>query len=129
METIEHLFEPYNFSATHCYVFNMRVTARGNLKIEHKLPEYIRQLKGIFVSINSHQELVKIAGIISLNFNGQTLKCYHNAVLVTNVLNDCSHPYPLDEQLKQNSFLQGYYNATASLADAGYLLTVYLHYL
>ena len=131
METIEQTYQSYDYSATRCYVFQVNIPAAGFIKIEHKLPKYIKRLKGIFVTldIQDGEQENAVAGFISLNFNGQSLKAYHNPVLVSDLLADVSIPYPLDEPILPNSLVQGYYNAFAVEDWFSHNLTIYLHYL
>lgn len=129
MNPIEQYYEPYNFSATQCYVIKLAIKHPGSTKIEYKLPAYIKQLKGIYISLACTQQQVKIGGYISLNFNGNALKCFNNLVFVSKVLDDWSKPLPLNEQLKPNSFMQGYYFGFESLTDVQYSISIYLHYL
>lgn len=130
METIEQKYEPFNFSTTRCYVFQLAAEASGFIKIEHKLPKYIRQLKGICVTVNIQDGTGEplTAGFISLNFNGQSLKCFHSPVVVSDLVNDCSLPYPLDEAIFSNSFVQGYFKAFTGEDWFPYTITIYLHY-
>lgn len=133
METIEELYEPYNFSATRCYVFTIDVRTKGFERIEHKIPEYVRNLKGIYVSVGGvivNEGAPKVAGFISLNFNGQSLKCFQMSVTQTFYLNDCSKPALFEEKIEKNSFLQGYYFGYPLnfVLKPEYKISIYLHY-
>lgn len=143
MKTIEQIYKPYSFSDTRCYVFILDIGTKGYLKIEHKIPAYVRKLKGIFISVNGIIQPTAsgppsrsggtssiVAGFITLNFNGQSLKCFQYSVPQTLYLMDCSHPIPFDEQLNPNSFLQGYYfdNLLYITPKPAYKLSIYLHY-
>lgn len=130
MKTIEQIYQPFDFSATQCYVIMLEVAQGNYMKVEHKLPQHIRNLKGIYVStsrtvINSEQ-----VAFISLNFNGQSLKCFHSPLNRTIAFDDCSSPFPMDEIIKENSFIQGFYTALDfSGEEQPYTVTIYLHYL
>lgn len=128
METIEQKYEPYNYSSTRCYVFVLAVTKEGYLKIEHKIPSYIRELKGVFVSTSGHLNTLTFSGVISLNFNGQATKCLQIAVSKTDSVEDCSLPIPFDEKINLNSFVQGYFYAIPAENEFPFLLSIYLHY-
>lgn len=144
METIEQLYEAYNFSATRCYVVVLDIPAKGYLRIEHKLPAYIKQLKGIYVTIsgfsqnagsatnpnNKSTALPIVAGFITLNFNGQSLKCFQYNVPLTMHLTDCSKAIPFNEEINKNSFMQGYYfdNMLYTTPKPPYRVSIYLHY-
>jgi hypothetical protein len=140
MKTVEQLYEPYDFSATRCYVFTLEVGTKGYLKIEHKIPAYVRHLKGIFITAyvtngkgqtNSFKQIPLVAGFITLNFNGQSLKCFQYGIPQTIYLVDCSKPLPYEELINRNSFVQGYFiNSTTFLPTKyAYKLSIYLHYL
>jgi hypothetical protein len=129
MKAISPYPEPYNFSSTRCYIIEIEVE-RSYKKIEHKLPRHIRNLKGIFVSVHLPKNpSSKTAGIISLNFNGQSLKCFHHPVIRVAHLHDWSNPIPLDEHIRPNTFIQGYFMGH-NIRDIFFPFTVkiYLHY-
>lgn len=129
MKTIEQLYEPYNFSKTKCYVFTLTITKGNYTRIEHKVPWYIKKLEGIYVSVSLLDTTKTLAGIISLNFNGQSLKCFHLPIHRTQNLNDFSHPLPLNEDIKRNSFIQGYFiSKDLTVEEFPYTLSIYLHY-
>ena len=133
MKTIEQIYEPYNFSSTRCFVIKLDVGTNGFLKIEYKIPSYVRKLKGIFVTVrgaSQYKSLQSEAGFISLNFNGQALKCFQSAVPQSLYLYDCSKPIPFDEDIKPNSFMQGYYqnNALNPPSKIGLTVSIYLHF-
>lgn len=128
METIEQKYEPYNFSKTSCYVFILTIDKGGYFKIEHKVPSYIRKLKGVFITTSGHVNTLTYSGIISLNFNGQATKCFQMAVSKTDTLEDCSLPIPFDERINLNSFVQGYFYAIPAENEFPYTLSIYLHY-
>ncbi len=145
METLEQLYEAYNFSATRCYVVGLDIPAKGYLRIEHKLPAYIKQLKGIYITISGFSQNAgsasgnnnnktsttnPIAGFITLNFNGQSLKCFQYNVPLTMYLTDCSKAIPFNEEINKNSFMQGYYfdNMLYINPKLPYRVSIYLHY-
>lgn len=144
MKTIEQYYEPYNFSATRCYVFTLDIGVKGFLRIEHKLPAHVRNLKGIFISVSiknkrvggeypkaSIPKMPTVAGFITLNFNGQSLKCFQCSVPQTLYLNDCSKPLPFDELINRNSFIQGFFIQNTRFIESkfSYRISIYLHYL
>lgn len=127
--SIENIFIPYNFSATRCYVISQPVNINGYLKLEHKMPGFIKNINGIFISISCPTSQTKIAGFITLNFNGQALKSFQSSVIRTGLLKDCSHPTRFDETLIPNSLMQGfYYDVTNSIMIFPYELSIYIHY-
>lgn len=128
MKTIEDIFKPYNFSETRCYVIALQVEKNGFLKIEHKIPSYVKELKGIFVSTNCTTNPTHLDGLISLNFNGQSFKSYQSFIYKINHLDDCSHPQPFDDTLLPNSFMQGFYYDLTQTKTYPYTLSIYLHY-
>lgn len=129
MNAIDKIYTGYNFSATRCYVIPLSVNINGYMKIEHKLPEYVQNLKGIFVSVSCQTSASRNAGFLFLSFNGSVLKNIQLPIIRTNLLRDCSHPLHLDEIIKPNSFVQGfYYDATGGVGGYPYTLNIYLHY-
>lgn len=133
MKTIKEIYEPYNFSNTSCYVFRLDIGTKDFIKIEHKIPEYVKNLTGIFVSISGtviNEGSPKVAGFISLNFNGQSLKCFQANIPQTYFLNDCSRPIAFDETIISNSFVQGYYFGYPLnfLVKVPHRVSIYLHY-
>lgn len=128
MKTIEDIYKPYNFSETRCYVIVLKVTKDGFLKIEHKLPSYIKELKGIFVSTDCISNATHLDGLISLNFNGQSFKSFQSFVYKVVQFRDCSHPKTFDEIILPNSFLQGFYYDLTNTKDFPYTLSIYIHY-
>jgi hypothetical protein len=130
MKTIEQIYQPYNFSATQCYVIMLEISQGNYMKVEHKLPRHIRNLKGIYVSTSRTTITSEQVAFISLNFNGQSLKCFHSPLSRTIDLDDCSSPFPMDEIIKENSFIQGFYTALDfDVKESAYTVTIYLHYL
>ena len=129
MNAIDKIYAGYNFSATRCYVIPLSVNINGYMKIEHKLPAYVQNLKGIFVSVSCKTSAGRNAGFLFLSFNGNTLKNIQLPIIRTNLLLDCSHPLPLDEIIQPNSFVQGfYYDTTNGASGYPYTLSIYLHY-
>lgn len=128
MKTIEDIYKPYNFSKTRCYVIVLKVTKNGFLKIEHKLPSYIKELKGVFVSTDCTTNVSHLDGLISLNFNGQSFKSFQAFVYKVVQFRDCSHPQIFNEILLPNSFLQGFYYDLTNTKNFPYTIRIYLHY-
>lgn len=135
-KVIDDLYAPYDWSKTKCYVIPIKVAGSGYLKIEHKLPNHIKEVKDIFLSVNctdhrpSKAKLSRVAGYISLNFNGHVFKTLSTALLKTYFFKDTPNPFPVDAELEPNSFLQGYYWDVANPSDGyPYLLNIYLHYI
>lgn len=128
MNPIDDIYKPYNFSSTRCYVFELLVEKQGFLKIEHNLPTYIKQMKGVFVSTNCIDSINHLSGIISMNFNGQAFKSFQSVVYKNNHLDDCSHPNTFDETILPNSFIQGFYYDLTSTNNYPYSVKVYIHY-
>ncbi len=130
MKTIQDIYAPYNFSATRCYVIAIPVNINGYLKIDEKLPGFIKNIKGIFVSVSCPLSQTKFAGFLTLNFNGQALKSFQSAIIRTALLKDCSHPTRFDETIIPNSRMQGYYYDTINTVFGyPYTLSIYLHYI
>lgn len=120
-------YTPYNFSSTQCHIVKLNVQKTGTVKIEEKLPIEVKQLKGVFISANI-QTQAKSVGFITLTFNeGQTNPVQY-AVINTNFLKNASHPLPLDEVIKPNSLMQGYFRLDETDATLPMTLTIYLHY-
>ena len=133
MKTIKEIYEPYDFSKTRCYVFRLDIGTKDFIKIEHKIPSYVKSLTGIFVSISGlaiNEGTPTVKGFISLNFNGQSLKCFQASVPQTYFLNDCSRPIAFDETILENSFVQGYYMGYPLnfLVKVQHRVSIYLHY-
>lgn len=128
MKTIDDIYTPYDFTKNRCYVFVLTIEKKGFLKIEHKLPSFIQQLKGIFVSSNCVTGIGQIAGLISMNFNGQAFKSFQFPVYKTNHLEDCSHPNEFNDTLLPNSFIQGFYYDLTETKVFPYEVHVYVHY-
>lgn len=133
MKTIEEIYEPYNFSTTRCYVFTLDIGAKDFIKIEHKIPAYVKNLTGIFVSVSGmaiNEGTPVVKGFISLNFNGQSLKCFQASIPQTYFLNDCSNPILFEEKIEPNSFVQGYYYGYPFnfSIKVQHQISIYLHY-
>jgi hypothetical protein len=130
MKTIEELYKPFNLSTTRCYVAVFTVNEPGGfLTIDHKLPSYVQNLKGIYVSVDDIvNPATLVEGFISLNFNGQSLKIFQHSITSTYYSENTSRPFPFDEQLVPNSYMQGFYQDFYSEKTLPYQLRVYLHY-
>lgn len=122
-------YNPYDFSKTRCYVIVVDLEWYNNyIKIEHKLPNYIKKLRGVFISTNYQNEEVKHIGLISLNFNGQAFKSFQLPVPETAHQILTAHPLELNETILPNSFLQGYFYGLHNTDGRPYRISIYLHY-
>lgn len=121
-------YNPYDFSKTRCYVIVFDLDGANYIKIEHKLPNYIKKLRGVFISTTYKNSQIKSVGIISLNFNGQALKCFQLPVLETTHQQLTAQPLELNEDLMPNSFLQGYFYGIMNAPSRPYRISIYLHY-
>ncbi|MGZ4037246.1 MAG: hypothetical protein ACXVPQ_05415 [Bacteroidia bacterium] len=129
METIDDIHKPYDYSALRFYVMALTVSGPGLTKIDEKIPGYVQNLKGVFVSVGCLTSAGKITGYLSVNFNGSAIKVLQLPVIRTNLLKDCSRPLPLNETIRPNSLLQGYYyDQTNGSAGYPYSLKIYLDY-
>ena len=131
MTTIQNIYEPYNFAANPCYIIGVPVEQAGYLKIEHKLPDFVKNLSGIFVSVTCRNSASKVAGILMLNFNEQLTKCFQRAIIRTNFHPNMDHskPFEFDETILPNSYMQGFFFDQVNLPfEYPYTLTIYLHY-
>lgn len=128
METIEQAYDPYDFSSTRCYVIVFNPFESGLFKIEHKLPSYIKTLRGIFVSNTFPANNKKHIGILSLNFNGHAFKSFQLPVPNISQQPEVSAPLELHEAIQPNSFLQGYFYGLRNRQGNFYKVSIYLHY-
>lgn len=129
---IKERYKPYNFSATKCHVIVLRFPRQGGLGfygIEEKLPAQIKTVKGIYVTcrVNSIQGFV---GGVLIGFNEAIDKCYTVPIYNSKLLQDCSHPLLLNEEISTNGVMQGWF----SISQFGDVLlngtvTIYLHYI
>jgi hypothetical protein len=130
MNAIDKIYNPYDFSSTRCYVFIIEPVGNALLKIEHKLPSYIKTIRGIYVT-NTYRTLSlqqkNHVGILSLNFNGNAFKSFHLPLPNTNIQPEVSNPLELYERIEPNSYLQGYFYGLKSLLNP-YRISIYLHY-
>jgi len=131
---IKEKYRPYNFSSTKCYIITLKFKVPGLglpgiFGIEEKLPLDIGILKGVYITVNSNS-LFKIVGGVSLNFNESELKSWAIPLYNTKLLKETSHPVPLNEEIKSNSIMQGFYVIRNSGGDAGIKgnIKIYLHY-
>ncbi len=128
MKTLTDILRPYNFSKTRCHIVRVDVLNQGYTKLECKVPAYVQKLKGIYLSANSLHSGSQCIGYISLSFNGNAFKTFQTMVYQTIHLSDTSNPFPLNEQLERNSFMQGYYYDISNVLGGPYRLSIYLHY-
>ena len=135
MNDFEKKYQPFNFSENRTHIITLSVPTPTNpyipgfVKIEKKLPSYIRHLTGIFISSSRPALSHKLAGYATLNFNGLSLPCVQIPVMKTRFLSYSPNPYPFDEKIIPNSFLQGYYvDVLGPNSDYPYNVNIYLHY-
>lgn len=131
MRTIQNIYEPYNFTNNPCHIIGIPVDQAGHVKIENKLPDFIKHLTGIFASVNCVTSRNKIVGFLTLNFNQQLTKCLQVPVLRTNLhpKGDHSKPIVFDETILPNSYMQGFFYDSVDLPGSyPYILKIYLHY-
>ena len=126
MKNIKDRYKPFNFSSGSSHVIELIISQAGVTRIEAKLPTYIKTLSGIYISCKS-QRPEKVTGFINLFFNEGAQKSLKLSVLNTNVLRHSSHPLPLNQELKNNSIMQGYYLDTLATGFP-YTIKIYLHY-
>lgn len=127
MNAIDKIYNPYNFSSTRCYVLIVEPKGKTLAKIEHKLPGYIKRIKGICVTSTLSSNVILHIGLVSLNFNGNALKSFHFPVPNTYKQPEISNPINLDELIQPNSFIQGYFFGVKSPAKF-YTVSIYIHY-
>lgn len=136
MNDFEKKYMPFNFSENRTHIITLSVPVGpspfipGYVKIESKLPNYIQHLTGIYVTCSRPPEFPRLAGYLVLNFNGLALNCVQIPVMKSTLLRRAStQPFPLNEQIIPNSFLQGYYMDVIGLGtDYPYNVFIYLHY-
>lgn len=124
--SIDKIYKPFNFSELGVYVIKKEITHTGATKIEDTLPLHIRVLKGICFTSNPYSK-EKVSGFITLNFNEGILKNVQLPVMNSNVITHHSHPIPINEQIKSNSIMQGYFFANNAIKFP-YTVSIYLHY-
>lgn len=128
MNPIEDIYKPFDYSASRCYVVVLTITQKGYMKLEHKLPSYVKQLVGVFITTTLNGGII-YAGLASLNFNGDAFKSIHLPVYKSfKMLDGSTRPMPLNESIKPNSFLQGYYLDMSKTNLFPYTVSIYLHY-
>lgn len=127
MQTIHDIYQGYDFSSTRCYVIVLEIGAKGYTKIDHKLPGYVRHLKGIFFNVNTLHANSDIVGYLSLNFNGQALQNIQCAIPAPKLMTNNSQPLRIDEYLEAESRMQGYFYDPKTKFFP-YNLSIYLHY-
>lgn len=145
MKTFEETYKPYNFTENSTYIITVTINNSQYTNIQEKLPAYIRKVTGVFVSAHSTQKKQNFIGILSLCFNGKAFKSIRIPVQNAYFIKDCSIPFELNEDLKSNSFLQGYFtgaNIRSSRAfamisnilparvktNSKYTINIYIHY-
>ncbi|MGZ3999403.1 MAG: hypothetical protein ACXVPQ_12175 [Bacteroidia bacterium] len=129
MAAIDDIYKPYDYSSLRFFVIALNVKGPGLTKIDEKIPGYVQKLKGVFVSVGCSTSAGKITGYVTMNFNGSAIKVLQLPITRTNLLKDCSRSLPLNETIRPNSLLQGYYyDATNGSAGYPYSVSIYLDY-
>ena len=126
MKNIKERYRPYNFSSSGCHVIELIISQSGVTRIEAKLPSYVGTLTGIYISCHT-DSTEKLTGYISLSFNSGAQKSLKLAVLNSKMLRHSSHPIPLNQELRSNSSVQGFY-LDALDRNFPYTIKIYLHY-
>lgn len=126
MKNIKDRYKPYNFSSSRCHVIELIISQGGVTRIEAKLPSYIKTLTGIYISCNTDRP-EKVTGLINVFFNEGAQKSLKLSVLNTKVLRHSSHPLPLNQEIKSNSSIQGFYLDNLNVGFP-YTVKIYLHY-
>jgi hypothetical protein len=124
--SIENIYKPFNYSEYGVYVIKVTIPKKGVFKIEDTLPLHIKLLKGIYFTCNV-QSAEKVVGHIRLNLNEGILKNVQLPIMNTSVIRHTAYPIPLNETLKSNSLLQGYFINHISTKQI-FTLKIYLHY-
>lgn len=122
-------YQPHNYSTTRCHVVSFSFTKAGRFGFDVKLPYYIGKIKGIYVTANANIPFA-LFGRVYLNFNEGQLKTFQLYLVNSKMLRDAGLPYPVDEEIKPNSVLQGYYHIRSEglgFNPAG-TVRIYLHY-
>jgi hypothetical protein len=131
MKTIQNIYEPYDFTKNPCYIIGVAVNQPGYVKIEYKIPDFLKNLTGVFASVTCRNSSLKLAGFLILNFNQQLTKCFQLPIFRTNLYpkKDHSKPVELNEEIVPNSYVQGFFYDYVGLGgEYPYTLKIYLHY-
>jgi len=126
-KNIRDNYKPYNFSSTKCHVIEVIVSETGVTKIEARLPEYLKKVKGIYITSQFTGEH-RLVGYISLSFNEGSLKSFQMPVINSKAIKHNSQPIALNEEIKSGSSIQGFFLDINNYAFS-YTLKIYLHYL
>lgn len=121
-------YRPYNYSSTKCHVVTLKFNNVGRFGIDEKLPAYIGVLKGIYVTVNCDIPDGLIGGIF-LSFNEGAAKTFQLYLPNTKMLRDMGLPYPVEEIIKSNSIMQGYYHISENFRFPSGTVKIYLHYI
>jgi hypothetical protein len=124
--SIDSIYKPFNFSTYGVYVIKTNITHTGATKIEDTLPLHIKTIKGICITCSANN-IEKTAGYITLNFNEGILKNVQLPIMPSSILRHQSHPIPLNEHMKSNSIIQGYFFSRVQTKRV-FTITIYLHY-
>lgn len=127
MSKLSEIYKPYNFSSTKCFIITLNIVTTGYYKIEQRLPEEMKTLKGVFVSPSGSTRFKQL-GFVTFGINEGRIKCFQQAVIDITKISDCSVPFPLNEPVKNNSLMQGYYYDNGRSNIYPYSLKIYLHY-
>ena len=128
MNTIDETYKPFDFTKNKTYVIQYAIQNAGYMRIEHKLPSFIQHITGVLFTVSEVNSKHEYVGIISLNFNGQSSKSLQLPVPKTDLLSDSSQAIPFEEEIKPNSFLQGYFFDNSKSKKFPYTLSIYIHY-
>jgi len=132
MKSIEKKFKPYNLTANPSHIIQIEIATEVYTNIEYKLPAHIKTITGVFISATNRETKQKLLGILTLCFNGQALKSLRVPVLDAKYLRDCWLPIELNDTIKRNSYMQGYFMSMNStrrkLSRTNMKLTIYIHY-
>ena len=124
--TIDKIYQPFDYSKYGVYVIKTDITAMGVFKIEDTLPLHIKQIRGIYFTCNARTK-ERVVGYISLNFNEGILKNVLLPVINSNIIRHNAHAIPLNEAVKSNSIVQGYFYCRVK-TKIGFTVKIYLHF-
>ena len=127
--TLLDRYRPFNYSTTRCHVIALKFAKAGRFGIDEKLPACIGRLKGIYITVNCDIPFFSIGGIF-LSFNNGATKAFQSYLTNTKMLRDPGLPYPVDEEIKKNSLMQGYYHIRSEHLrfEPSGTVNIYLHY-
>lgn len=123
---IAETYKPFNFSTYGVYVIKTEITHTAVTKIEDTLPLHIKTIKGIYITCSA-DSIEKVLGYITLNFNEGILKNVQLPVMNSKIIKHQAHPIPLNESIKSNSIMQGYFFSRIQTKNV-FTVKIYLHY-